>query len=399
MLKSSPLLFLFKGCLTAALFISAAAVAAADGPPPAAFGQPLVGLSASELAAFNAGLAQFETVETPATGLGPLYNGVSCVECHSTPTSGGASKFSVTRFGRMEGNQFDPLASLDGSLLHSHATVPALQEVVPAEANVTAKRITTPSYGDGLIDAVPDWEIIANFFLSKPDHVAGVVSLLTEPGSSQIRVGRFGWKAQHASLLAFAADALNNEMGITNRLYPTPHAPDGNTSLLAQYISLTAPPEDVVDPNTGKSALDRVTDFMRFLAPPPPAPPTSASLRGKRLFSSVGCVACHTPYYFTGPSSSPALNFKALALYSDLLLHDMGTLGDGIGQAPATPSEMRTAPLWGARTRTAYLHDGRAGTLDTAIRDHDGEAAISRDRYTALSLGDQQDLVAFLETL
>jgi CxxC motif-containing protein (DUF1111 family) len=399
MLEPSRLLFLFNGSLAAAVLISTAAIAAAETPPPKAFGQPLRGLSASELAAFNAGLAQFETVETPATGLGPLYNGVSCVECHSTPTSGGSSKFSVTRFGRMEGTQFDPLASLDGSLLHSHATVPALQEVLPAEANVTAKRITTPSYGDGLIDAIPDWEIIANFFLSKPDHVAGILSLVTEPGSSQLRVGRFGWKAQHASLLAFSADALNNEMGITNRLYPTPHAPDGNTSLLAQYISLTAPPEDVVDLATGKSALDRVTDFMRFLAPPPPAPPTCASLRGERLFSRVGCVACHTPRYFTGPSSSPALNYKPLALYSDLLLHDMGTLGDGIGQASATPSEMRTAPLWGVQMRATYLHDGRAGTLDAAILDHAGEAAISRDRYIALPPGEQQDLVAFLDTL
>jgi CxxC motif-containing protein (DUF1111 family) len=397
MRKPSRLLFFFKCSMATAALISATVAAGTE--PPKAFGQPLPGLSAAELAAFNAGLAQFDTVETPATGLGPLYNGVSCVECHSTPTSGGGSRFSVTRFGRMDGAQFDPLVSLGGSLLHSHATIPALQEVLPAEANVTAKRITTPTYGDGLIDAIPDWEIMANFFLPKPDHVAGILSLVTEPGSSQVRVGRFGWKAQHASLLAFSADALNNEMGITNRLYPTPHAPNGNTSLLAQYISLTAPPEDVVDPATGKSALDRITDFMRFLAPPPPLPPTAASLRGGRLFSSVGCAACHTPVYFTGLHNSPALSYKPLALYSDLLLHDMGALGDGIGQAPATPSEMRTAPLWGARTRTSYLHDGRAGTLDAAIRDHDGEAAISRDRYIALPPDKQQDLEAFLETL
>lgn len=390
--------------LVAALALPAASpLARAQGGATSAasspYGQPLPGLSAAEEAAFVAGLAAFTQVETPETGLGPIYNGTSCAGCHSTPAPGGGSTISTTRFGLSTPGVYDPLTELDGNLLHSRAIAPALVETIPPEANVTAQRLTTPLYGGGLIEAIPDETIVRNSLRRKFPGVAGKVAWVIDAATGQVRVGRFGWKAEHATLLSFSADAFNNEMGITNRVFPSPHAPDGNVALLAQYVSLSAGPEDVVDPATGEGDIDRVADFARYLAPPPPAPATAQSLAGQQIFAAIGCASCHTPEMNTGPNPSPALSYKTVALYSDLLLHDMGSLGDGIAQASASPTQMRTAPLWGLRCRSLYLHDGRAKTLDAAIRDHDGEAAVPAADYARLSSDQQQALLAFLNTL
>jgi CxxC motif-containing protein (DUF1111 family) len=359
----------------------------------------LPGLSATEQADFAAGQKTFAQVETPATGLGPIFNNVSCVACHAAPSSGGVSAVTVTRFGRNNADVFDPLTELDGTLLHARAIAPVLLETVPAQANVTTKRLTTPLYGGGLIEAIPDETIILNSQTPKFAGVQGSVAVVTDAATGQPRVGRFGWKAQHATLLSFSGDAFNNEMGITNRIFPTAHAPDGNTALLSQFVSLTAGPEDVVDPTTGKGDIDRAADYLRYLAPPAPAPSTPQSLAGAQTFTLVGCASCHTPSMKTGPNASAALNNQTVALYSDLILHDMGALGDGIAQAGADPTEMRTAPLWGLRTRTLYLHDGRATTLDAAIRAHAGEAQASTAAYAQLTPTAQQQLLAFLNTL
>jgi CxxC motif-containing protein (DUF1111 family) len=400
-LRRLTLLSTFFFCLAAAF----AQPAAPPAPPPAPnngasnFGKPLAGLTAAEMAEFLAGQDNFAEVETPATGLGPLFNDVSCVACHAAPASGGSSTVTVTRFGRNVGGIFDPLTSLDGTLLHAHAIPQVLQEVVPAQANVTAHRLTTPLFGDGLIEAIPDSVIIINAQQAKFAGVAGQVSFVTDAATGILRVGRFGWKAQHATLLSFAGDAYNNEMGVTNRIFPTPHAPDGNTALLSHFLSLTAPPEDVADPVTGKADIDRFADYLRFLAPPPAAPLNAQAGRGQRAFTAVGCASCHTPSMNTGPNASAALSNQTVFLYSDLLLHDMGSLGDGIAQASATTTQMRTAPLWGLHARPLYLHDGRATTVDAAIRAHDGEASASQAAYAQLPSASQQDLLAFLNTL
>ncbi len=376
-----------------------------QGPPARAQGaaatpaQALPGISAAQQAAFQAGLAQYETVETPDTGLGPLYNGTSSVQCHSKPVPGGASGFSVTRFGEDTNGVFNPLTSLGGTLFEAHATVPQLQDVLPPEANVTTKRITTPTFGDGLIDAIPDWEIALNSVIPHPDGVHGEVSIVEDVVSGDYRVGRFGWKAQQATLLAFSGDAFNHEMGITNRLYPVQEAPNGNYALLAQYESLTAPPKDETDPATGKAGIDRLTDFMRYLAPQTRPTATPQSRTGSLAFASAGCVFCHVPAMMTGPSPDPAFNLKPVPLFSDLLLHDMGSLGDGIAQGSASPRQMRTSPLWGLRSRTIFLHDGRATSVDAAIRAHDGEAAAAAARYRAMPSAEQHALLAFLQTL
>ena len=138
---------------------------------------------------------------------------------------------------------------------------------------------------------------------------------------------------------------------------------------------------------------------MRFLAPPAGAPTTPATLAGQKLFASIGCASCHTPSLNTGPNAITALANKNVQLYSDLLLHDMGTLGDGIAQAAAGTTEMRTSPLWGLNARHSYLHDGRAATPAAAVLAHAGEAAASQSAYAQLTPAQQQQLIAFLRSL
>jgi CxxC motif-containing protein (DUF1111 family) len=266
------------------------------------------------------------------------------------------------------------------------------------EATIIAQRKTTPLYGLGLIEAIPDKEIQDLASRKKADGVQGRVALIQDVASGDLRVGRFGWKAQQATLLAFAGDAYVNEMGITNRLFPTENAPNGDQAMLAQFDHV-ADPEDTTDPATGKADIDRFADFMRLLAPPPPPRATAEVQIGFGLFNRIGCAECHVPTLFTGPNTINALDRKPVTLFSDLLLHDMGTLNDGIAQADALTNEMKTPPLWGLKIRAPYLHDGRAPTLPDAIRAHDGEAATARDRFNKLGAAQQKQLIDFLNNL
>jgi CxxC motif-containing protein (DUF1111 family) len=369
-------------------------------PPanPPALGDPLPALDAASLAAFAEGMTEFQSAEVAAGGLGPIFNGASCLACHVEGALGGAGQTTVTRFGLQSKTGFDPLTNLGGSLLQSQAIAPQVLEAVPPQANVVALRRTTPLFGAGLIEAISDTALLQAAKVAQPDGIRGRAALVTDITTGQTRVGRFGWKAQQATLLAFAGDAYLNEMGITNRFFPTENAPNGNTALLAAY-DLVADPEDVVDPATGLSDIDRAANFMRYLAPPTPLRQTANAVVGSRLFTNIGCAACHTPTLLTGANANPALANKPVALYSDLLLHDMGTLGDGIAQGAAGPTEMRTAPLWGLRVRVAYLHDGRAAKVSDAIVAHDGQALTARKRFSALSATDQSALLEFLNTL
>lgn len=374
-------------------------------PPPAppaqaqtALGQPLAGLTRAEMAAFNEGRAEFRNEETPQSGLGPIFNDVSCVACHSAGGVGGAGRRTVTRFGRTVDGVFDPLESLGGSLLQARSIDRAVREVVPPEANTVARRVTTPLFGVGLIEAIPDSTIVLGTLREKPAGIAGKVAVVRDVVSGKNLIGRFGWKAQQATLLAFSGDAYLNEMGITNRFFPTENAPNGNKALLARF-DLVTDVEDEIDPVDGKADIDRVADFMRLLAPPARGAATASSQAGERLFAALDCAVCHTPTMVTGKSAVAALSEKTVALYSDLLLHDMGALGDGIAQGTAGPRDMRTAPLWGLRVRPTWLHDGRANTVDQAIRAHAGEAQSSRDRYVGLTAAERQQLLEFLNTL
>lgn len=365
---------------------------------PKDFGDPLGGLSQSLMTQFQDGRDDFEDVEDADSGLGPIFNRNSCVACHSNPSIGGSGPTFVTRFGHTSGGVFDPLTSLGGSLLQEKAIAPEALEKVPTQANVVIKRRTTALYGLGLIEAIPDNTILAGVKTKAVDGVKGRPAMILDVVSGTTHVGRFGWKAQHSSILGFAADAYMNEMGITNRFFPTENAPNGNTALLQQFDNVLDP-EDQIDPATGKGDIDKVADYMRLLAAPPTVRFTSNAISGQTIFTQIGCTNCHTPTLTTGPNSIAALNFQKVNLYSDLLLHDMGTLNDGIQQGDAKPTEMKTPPLWGVRASGPYLHDGRSATLQEAILSHDGEAKNARDRYMNLSKAQQQWVVEFLNSL
>ena len=374
-------------------------VALGQGPPPN-FGDPLSGLTADQLSRFRAGQAAFEEEEGVADGLGPVFNDVSCVACHADPAAGGGSGARLeTRFGRVVNGVFDPLVGLGGSLIQTDGIgqvgpVRFVGEVVPSQANVVAKRRTTPLFGLGLIEAVPDAMLlmVAQAQQHGAPQCAGRPNLVVDPPSAQQRVGRFGWKAQHASLLTFAGDAYLNEMGVTTPLFPVENCPQGNCALLAF--------DPVASPNDAdNSSIQKFADFMAFLAPPPRGTVTTAARAGEAIFGQIGCATCHLPTLQTGPSPVAALSNVVFHPYSDFLLHDMGRLGDGIVQGGAGAREMRTAPLWGVRAVTALLHDGRASTLEAAILAHDGQGRPARDRFARLSPADRARLLAFLGSL
>ena len=212
--------------------------------------------------------------------------------------------------------------------------------------------------------------------------------MVTGISDGRSHIGRFGWKAQGALLVDFVGQAMVDEMGFTNALFPTEEAPNGDLALLARC-------DTVPDPEDKTDFLHKVTRLLRFLAPPPqPTKVNDVLVRGEAVFNSLGCGFCHAVGY-TAASTNPALDGKAVDLYSDLLLHDIGT-GDGVAQGDARGNEFRTAPLWLVRGSHPYLHDGRARTVDEAIVAHQGQAADVRDAYLALSKSDKNALVKFL---
>ncbi len=380
--------------------ICAAAEAQLPVPNASAFGVPLPGLSAADRAAFFDGKAEFSTPEEPDEGLGPVFNGDSCASCHVLGAIGGAGTVLVTRFGRLVNGVFDPMTQLGGSLIQANGigqegACNFVGETVPASATIVAHRLTTPLFGLGLIDAVPaaTLEMIA---LLQPPSVRGRTNRVLDVATNQTVVGKFGWKAQVPNVHQFAADAYLNEMGITSPLFPNENCPQGDCSLLA-CDPLPETGGAVEDDGSGVTAF---ANFMSFSAPPPSLPLSPNAALGNVLFASTGCASCHTPTLTTGFNAKPALSLRSFSPYSDFLLHDMGNLGDGIGgQGRATGSEMRTAPLWGARVRTRFLHDGRATNLNDAILAHDGQGKAARDAFARLSATQKAQLIAFLNSI
>jgi CxxC motif-containing protein (DUF1111 family) len=380
----------------AAILFITAGFSQRQAPPP--LGVPLQGLSQSDLALFEAGKKDFLEVEEPADGLGPAFNGRSCAECHSVPAVGGVGNQSVTRAGHFVQGRFQEPDG--GSLIHRFSLPDhRCQPLVPRNATVLATRIPIPIFGDGLVEAIPDAAIqsLADNAGQNIDGIRGRAAIIIDPASGTRRVGRFGWKAQLATLLAFAGDAYLFEMGITNDLFKTEVASGIPANVLAACDSVPDP-EDKADPLTGRRGIDNFANFMRFLAPPPRMPANGEAANGERLFQSIGCAVCHRPVLQTGPNENPALNRRPVVLFSDLLLHDIGT-GDGIAQGAAEPNEMRTAPLWGLRFRKQLMHDGESLSPEQAIQRHAGSASRVRERFRNLGDADRRDLLAFLGTL
>jgi CxxC motif-containing protein (DUF1111 family) len=362
-------------------------------------GEPLDGLTAGEFELFRLGLDDFTEVETALEGLGPIFNGRSCSECHSSPAIGGAGTVTEVRAGILrEDGVFEQPPG--GSLFQMFSLPPhRVQNLIPEQANVVAHRRSLPLFGAGLVEAVPDDLLLA---LEDPDDrdgdgVSGRAHRVADRATGQVRIGRFGWKAQQASLLAFGAEAYRDEMGITNDLFAEEVCPGGDCESIRR-IDLTRDPEDRPERSTGLRGVDNFENFMRLLGPPLRGPVGDLERRGEGLLLALGCGACHVPSLTTGPSPVNALHFRSFSPYGDFLLHDIGT-GDGIAQGDAQPEEIRTPPLWGVRFRAPFLHNGRASSLNEAIRKHSGEAEKSSRAYDALSGKEKEALLAFLRSL
>jgi CxxC motif-containing protein (DUF1111 family) len=239
----------------------------------------------------------------------------------------------------------------------------------------------------GLVDAVPD---------STFENLAtrgSKVNLVLDPQRGTRKVGKFGWKAQVSSLFLFSGDAYLNEMGITSPVFRDEQCPNGDCALIAA-CNPVLDPEDINGDDV--QAFD---DFMTLLAPIPRGTITPSVAAGEGVFNRIGCEGCHVSTLTTGPSSIAALNQQPFHPYSDFLLHHMGTLGDGIEQGKAAGDEMRTAPLWGLRFRSRFLHDARTNSLGDAIAAHDGAAKAAADAFGHLNAADRQALLDFLGSL
>jgi CxxC motif-containing protein (DUF1111 family) len=359
----------------------------------------------------------YERVHDVSTGLGPVYNGRACAECHQNPVSGGASQFTELRVGHTDanGNFVNPTVlindganSISGrSIINDRAVLPQAQEHIPDTENIRALRAALNTLGDGFVEAIDDNTLKAiaqNQRDLSEGKIAGEaieVPVLEAPG--QNRVGRFGWKDQHSSLLSFIGDAYLNEMGVTNRLRPKDTTTIGKT---------TADPEDVPD-ELDLADIDHFAQFVRGTKVPPRdsvLAATADAAAGQAIFEKIQCNTCHVETITTAPAGTvinggaftvpDALGNKIIHPFSDFLLHDIET-GDGIVQAgPAdTANKLRTAPLWGLRMRPRYMHDLKSLTLDDAIERHKGEAEHVEKRFDRLSPKEKQQLRTFLNSL
>lgn len=364
-------------------------------------GEPLAGITPVEFEEFRLGQDDFLEVETTDEGLGPAFNGTSCAVCHSVPAVGGSGIIAEIRAAtRGPRGEFVALHPSGETLFHLFS-VPShsCQPTIPAEATIFARRVPIPLFGAGLVEAIPDESLLA---LEDPvdrnrDGVSGRAAIVTDVATGERRVGRFGWKAQHATLITFGADAYRNEMGITNDIFPTELAV-GIPADRMRVCDLIPETEDKRDPRTGRRGIDNFASFMKFLAPAARGPIGEAARLGEQIFAAVGCAACHTPSLATGPSGNPLFHHRQVPLFSDLLLHDIAT-GDGIAQGAAAPEEIRTPALWGLRFRRPFLHDGSAATLEEAIGRHGNEAELARRGFERASESDRAALLAFLRSL
>ena len=432
---------------------------------PAGAGGPLKGLSADETAFFEDGQARFADIEAVTkgsnNGLGPRFNSNQCLSCHSQPAPGGTSPsqnpliavatlhgakntvpWFITANGPVREARFKH--STDGTpdgevhdlfVITGRTDAPGCNiaqfDFRPAGNPLTGQggnpniifRIPTPVFGAGLIEAIPDSAILANARSNASEksalgisghanaHLSGNVNRSANDGT----ITRFGWKAQNKSLLMFASEAYNVEMGVTNQLFQQER--DETPGCI-----FNATPEDTLNFTPTRSTsgnsntavlsdIEAFANFMRMLAPPAPAPATPSSEKGRATFAKIGCAHCHVPSLTTGPmiasgsSTTPsvALSNQTANLYSDLLVHHMGKgLADGITQGGAGPDEFRTAPLWGVGQRVFFLHDGRTTNLVEAIRDHrshGSEANRVIEHFNRLTTQEQQEVIDFLRSL
>ena len=413
---------LFTAAIFATFVVLGIGILLGDQPPPEA-PAGFDGLTNGSVAqsAMDSGATTFSEVEQPAPdGLGPVYNAVSCLDCHQSVAVGGASQVLEFRAGHNDGSRpswsvtrrhpFDTNGSTgtfvaataitangtpipDRSLINQRAICADAVEHVADADNIRASRLSLSVLGDGFIEAVPDSTFLA---IAASNHGEAIeVPVLEANGITE--VGRFGWKDQHASLLSFSGDAYVNEMGVTNALFPD------ETTTICQ-------PTGITTPNDNDNDIAQFAAFMRATKVPPRGPITPAVMQGQAIFEQIVCNNCHVETLVTAPAGTSihgglfivpeALGGKQIHPFSDYLLHDIGT-GDGIVQnGPAdTQYKMRTMPLWGLRTRTQLMHDAQSSTYSDAITRHAGEAANEAQQFEQLTPAQKSLLFAFLGSL
>jgi len=401
-------------------------------------------------------------------GLGPTFNSNSCGSCHSQPAVGGSSPstsqypnigpnpqiaaandagagntvpFFITAGGPVREARFPYLVNSNGTLsstpdggVHDLFTIAGRSDATNvvgvtggpqtctlAQPNFEEMeslgnlifRIPTPTFGAGLIENISEATILANMNSDTQLKSSLGISGHTNNSGNDGTITRFGWKAQNKSLEMFAGEAYNVEIGVTNELFPDER---GGAPVSCMF---NATPEDYTNYTLSgtqiPSDIVAFSDFMRFLAPPAPSAqgiPGDPSLQsiqsGQATFSQIHCDACHTPAMQTSASSlTSGLNNQTAALFSDLLVHHMGSgLADNIMQGSAGPDEFRTAPLWGVGQRIFFLHDGRAtpanGGLLTAIQAHASKGSEANQvisLFNSLSPQQKQNLLNFLRSL
>jgi CxxC motif-containing protein (DUF1111 family) len=371
-------------------------------------GPPFESLTSANVKAqrsFNDNRFIFESVETIADGLGPTYNAQSCRECHQNVVTGGASQIAEHRTGNTVNGQF--FNSLGGSLIQSRATHPDLVERVAFEDSIRTFRISTNTLGSGYVESIANSTLFAIRDAQPVEMRGTAVMVPVLEGNGSARVGRFGWKSQHASLQSFAADAYLNEMGITSPLFPEENTSSGRFVGFGSGYDPVPEPED-----DGKDVL-AFANFMRSTKAASRGPITPNVVNGEKIFNQVGCSVCHVASIVTAKAGTringraftvpAALGNKIIHPYSDYLLHDIGS-GDGIPILPtpeyaSTAPQIRTAPLWALRTRNRLMHDGLTFTKQEAIQRHAGQAAHVTANYNALPDYQKGLLLEFLDSL
>jgi CxxC motif-containing protein (DUF1111 family) len=393
-----------------AITVSAASAATDPGVRPGvSVGDPAPNLTADQKTLFFLGQANFREKEDLGQGLGPRFNLDSCEGCHIYPTHGGSSPpvnpqvtvatangaknilpTFITANGPIREARFKflPNGQRDGGV-HSLFVISgrvdaggdaskctAVQEDFNtqfAHGNVST-RIPTPVYGGGYLENIPDTVLVANLAANAQQKAQLGISGHFNTNGNDGRITRFGWKAQNVSLLVFAGEAYNVEMGITNENFQTER--DLNpTCQTATVPNSIIGQNSLVDADNVLSDIEKFAVYMRFLGAPMPSttvPGGADSIaRGKAAFTSVGCALCHTPSLMTDNTTVTAFANQTVPLFSDLAVHHMGpTLADNVIQGAAGPDEFRTAPLWGVGQRVFFLHDGRTSDLVQAIQLH-----------------------------
>ena len=418
------------------------------GPPDA--GQPLQGITQSELAYFNEGLARFREIDSVSgtqpgatgVGLGPRFNMNSCAGCHAQPVAGGSSPSPnskqnaqvnpqiamATNFGatntipafiqpngpvRVVRFVKNADGSADGGVhdlftITGRSDAPGCSIAQPDFATAVAQqnaifRIPTPVYGAGLMEMIPESTITANLAANGALKVQLGISGFVNRNGNDGTITRFGWKAQNKSLLLFAGEAYNVEQGVTNDLFPNER--DETPGCVLNGIAEDHFNRMATAPTASLSDIVSFAEFMRYLAPPAPTPgpPTPSVNNGGHVFGQIGCALCHTQVMQTGVSQSAAMSNRPVNLWSDLAVHNMGSgLADGITQGLAQGSDFRTAPLWGLGQRLFFLHDGRTPDLVQAILQHSSPGSEANGvvrNYNALPPQAKQDLLNFLRSL